>query len=108
VTGSITLGEGKEMAMPGDNTTVKVRDEGGWEGGREERRKHECRQETKGSQGPPLTYSHFVPPSLPPSLPPFSFQVSLIYPTVLSEGLRFAVREGGRTVAAGVVAKLTK
>jgi hypothetical protein len=47
-------------------------------------------------------------PSLPPSLPPFSFQVSLIYPTVLSEGLRFAVREGGRTVAAGVVAKLTK
>ncbi|EWM28458.1 translation elongation factor tu [Nannochloropsis gaditana] len=55
VTGSITLGEGKEMAMPGDNTTVKV---------------------------------------------------SLIYPTVLNEGLRFAVREGGRTVAAGVVAKM--
>lgn len=53
--GSITLPEGKEMAMPGDNTTVKV---------------------------------------------------DLIYPTVLNEGLRFAVREGGRTVAAGVVAKL--
>lgn len=34
--------------------------------------------------------------------------VNLIYPTVLSEGLRFAVREGGRTVAAGVVAKLVK
>ena len=33
-------------------------------------------------------------------------KVELIYPTVLSEGLRFAVREGGRTVAAGVVAKL--
>lgn len=27
---------------------------------------------------------------------------------VLNEGLRFAVREGGRTVAAGVVAKLLK
>jgi elongation factor Tu len=33
-------------------------------------------------------------------------KVSLIYPTVLAEGVRFAVREGGRTVAAGVVAKL--
>jgi hypothetical protein len=32
------LGEGKEMAMPGDNTTVKVREEGGWEGGREGRK----------------------------------------------------------------------
>ena len=35
-------------------------------------------------------------------------KVDLIYPTVLNEGLRFAVREGGRTVAAGVVAKLLK
>lgn len=53
---------------------------------------------------PRLMYSSS---SFPPSLSP-SLQVSLIYPTVLSEGLRFAVREGGRTVAAGVVAKLTK
>jgi elongation factor Tu len=33
-------------------------------------------------------------------------KVKLICPTVLSEGLRFAVREGGKTVAAGVVAKI--
>lgn len=57
VTGSVKLPEGKEMVMPGDNTTVSV---------------------------------------------------TLIHPTVLQEGLRFAMREGGRTVAAGVVAKITK
>lgn len=33
-----------------------------------------------------------------------TFTVDLIHPTVLEKGLRFAVREGGRTVAAGVVA----
>merc|ERR1719198_1502621 len=57
VTGSVKLPEGKEMVMPGDNTTVTV---------------------------------------------------TLIHPTVLQEGLRFAMREGGRTVAAGVVAKILK
>ena len=30
----------------------------------------------------------------------------LIAPVVMSEGLRFALREGGRTVGAGVVAKI--
>jgi len=34
--------------------------------------------------------------------------VSLIAPIAMSEGLRFAIREGGRTVGAGVVAKITK
>ena len=29
--------------------------------------------------------------------------VSLIYPVALNEGLRFAIREGGRTVGAGQV-----
>jgi elongation factor Tu len=33
-------------------------------------------------------------------------QVSLIAPIAMEEGLRFAIREGGRTVGAGVVAKI--
>ncbi|MEA2094655.1 MAG: elongation factor Tu, partial [Pseudomonadota bacterium] len=32
--------------------------------------------------------------------------VSLIAPIAMEEGLRFAVREGGRTVGAGVVTKI--
>jgi elongation factor Tu len=57
VTGVITLPEGKEMVMPGDNTNLKV---------------------------------------------------ELISPIAMDEGLRFAIREGGRTVGAGVVSKITK
>ena len=34
--------------------------------------------------------------------------VSLIHPIAMEEGLRFAIREGGRTVGAGVVAKILK
>ena len=34
--------------------------------------------------------------------------VSLINPVAMDEGLRFAIREGGRTVGAGVVAKIIK
>src|SRR6188508_3006990 len=34
--------------------------------------------------------------------------VSLIAPIAMDEGLRFAIREGGRTVGAGVVAKIVK
>ncbi|OUR67144.1 translation elongation factor Tu [Marinomonas sp. 42_23_T18] len=34
--------------------------------------------------------------------------VSLIHPIAMDEGLRFAIREGGRTVGAGVVAKILK
>jgi elongation factor Tu len=33
-------------------------------------------------------------------------QVKLIAPIAMEEGLRFAVREGGRTVGAGVVSKV--
>jgi len=55
VTGGVSLPEGTEMAMPGDN---------------------------------------------------ISLQVELISPIALTEGLRFAMREGGRTVGAGVVAKI--
>jgi elongation factor Tu len=57
VTGSITLPEGTEMVMPGDNVSITV---------------------------------------------------ELIAPIAMEEGLRFAVREGGRTVGAGVVAKIVK
>jgi elongation factor Tu len=57
VTGSITLNEGTEMVMPGDNTTMKV---------------------------------------------------ELQKPIAMDEGLRFAIREGGRTVASGRVTKILK
>src|SRR5216117_279993 len=57
VTGHITLPEGTEMIMPGDNTTMKV---------------------------------------------------ELIQPIAMDEGLRFAIREGGRTVASGRVTKILK
>jgi elongation factor Tu len=56
VTGVITLPEGTEMVMPGDNTDMSV---------------------------------------------------ELIQPIAMEEGLRFAIREGGRTVGAGRVVKIT-
>src|SRR5260221_14335402 len=34
--------------------------------------------------------------------------IELITPIAMDEGLRFAIREGGRTVGAGVVAKIVK
>ena len=57
VTGAVTLPEGTEMVMPGDNV---------------------------------------------------SMDVSLGAPIAMEEGLRFAIREGGRTVGAGVVTKISK
>src|SRR3546814_729873 len=57
VTGVVTLPEGTEMVMPGDNVTMSV---------------------------------------------------ELIAPIAMDEGLRFAIREGGRTVGAGVVASIKK
>jgi elongation factor Tu len=35
-----------------------------------------------------------------------TMQVELIAPIAMDEGLRFAIREGGRTVGAGVVASI--
>ena len=35
-----------------------------------------------------------------------TMEVKLIQPIALEEGLRFAIREGGRTVGAGVVVKI--
>jgi len=37
-----------------------------------------------------------------------SMEVKLIAPIAMSEGLRFAIREGGKTVGAGVVSKIVK
>jgi elongation factor Tu len=37
-----------------------------------------------------------------------SMQVNLIAPIAMDEGLRFAIREGGRTVGAGVVASIVE
>ena len=37
-----------------------------------------------------------------------TMKVNLIVPVAMDEGLRFAIREGGRTVGAGVVAKIIK
>jgi elongation factor Tu len=35
-------------------------------------------------------------------------KVSLITPVAMEDGMRFAIREGGRTVGAGVVSKIIK
>ena len=35
-----------------------------------------------------------------------TLEVSLITPVALEEGLRFAIREGGKTVGAGVITKI--
>ena len=37
-----------------------------------------------------------------------TMEVELIQPIAMDEGLRFAIREGGRTVGAGVVAKIVE
>jgi elongation factor Tu len=37
-----------------------------------------------------------------------NIDVELIAPIAMNEGLRFAIREGGRTVGAGVVSKITE
>jgi elongation factor Tu len=37
-----------------------------------------------------------------------SVEVKLISPIAMEEGLRFAIREGGRTVGAGVVASIVE
>jgi elongation factor Tu len=37
-----------------------------------------------------------------------SMEVNLIAPIAMDEGLRFAIREGGRTVGAGVVATIVE
>lgn len=43
-------------------------------------------------------------------MPGDSIKISakLIYPVAMEDGLKFAIREGGHTVGAGVVTKVTK
>ncbi|GAB1372083.1 hypothetical protein MASR1M45_21450 [Candidatus Kapaibacterium sp.] len=37
-----------------------------------------------------------------------AIEIELITPVAMEEGLRFAIREGGRTVGAGVVVKIVE
>ncbi|MBC7355647.1 MAG: translation elongation factor Tu, partial [Desulfomicrobiaceae bacterium] len=37
-----------------------------------------------------------------------TFHVQLINPVAMEKGLRFAIREGGRTVGAGVVSEIVE
>ncbi|MGB4058138.1 MAG: elongation factor Tu, partial [Alphaproteobacteria bacterium] len=37
-----------------------------------------------------------------------NMEVELLTPIAMNEGLRFAIREGGRTVGAGVVSKIVE
>ena len=37
-----------------------------------------------------------------------SFKVKLIQPVAMEDGMKFAIREGGKTVGAGVVTKINK
>ena len=37
-----------------------------------------------------------------------NMQVNLLQPVAIEEGLRFAIREGGRTVGAGVVTSINE
>ncbi|MCF8038485.1 MAG: elongation factor Tu, partial [Desulfohalobiaceae bacterium] len=37
-----------------------------------------------------------------------TFDVELIVPIAMEQGVRFAIREGGRTVGAGVVSEITE
>ena len=55
-----------------------------------------------------MTGSIELPPGVEMVMPGdnVSVTVNLIAPIAMTEGLRFAIREGGRTVGAGVVAKV--
>jgi elongation factor Tu len=35
-----------------------------------------------------------------------NLRIELMYPVALEEGMRFAIREGGRTVGAGVITRI--
>jgi elongation factor Tu len=38
----------------------------------------------------------------------YNIMKPLIYPIAIEEGMRFAIREGGKTIGAGVVSKILK
>jgi elongation factor Tu len=65
---------------------------------------------SSGSAARRVTRQTSAPPARPTQYSPagdnVSITVKLIAPIAMEEGLRFAIREGGRTVGAGVVAKI--
>ena len=118
VTGVITLPEGTEMVMPGDNTEMTVEliqpiamEEGlGFairEGGREKPFFSNYRPQFY-FRTTDVTGTVELPEGTEMVMPGdnIAMVVNLIAPIAMDEGLRFAIREGGRTVGAGVVAKI--
>lgn len=55
-----------------------------------------------------VTGTIVLPPEIEMVMPGdnIKMKVNLLYPIAMEEGLRFAIREGGRTVGAGVVTKV--
>ena len=91
VTASVTL-NGREMVMPGDNAEVRHMP------------MPSLAIHTLSSLillAPPTST-----PSSHPSPPSAQVTCELIHPMPIEEGLRFAFREGGKTVGAGVVSKV--
>jgi translation elongation factor EF-Tu-like GTPase len=119
-TGMVKLPEGTEMVMPGDNITMEVEliapiamDEGLRfairEGGRHTPFFANYRPQFY-FRTTDVTGMVKLPEGTEMVMPGdnISMEVELIAPIAMDEGLRFAIREGGRTVGAGVVAKIIK
>nr|WP_264054263.1 elongation factor Tu [Mycolicibacterium crocinum] len=98
VTGVVTLPEGTEMVMPGDNTDISVK----------------LIQPVYRPQfyfrTTDVTGVVTLPEGTEMVMPGDNTDISvkLIQPVAMDEGLRFAIREGGRTVGAGRVTKIIK
>jgi elongation factor Tu len=62
------------------------------------------------TSGPPTSPAPALPEGVEMVMPGDNVKmvVALINPIAMEEGLRFAIREGGRTVGAGVVSKIIK
>ena len=118
VTGAISLPEGTEMVMPGDNIQMTVKlicpiamEEGLRfairEGGRHTPFFNNYRPQFY-FRTTDVTGAITLPEGVEMVMPGDNIQmtVKLINPIAMEEGLRFAIREGGRTVGAGVVAKI--
>nr|WP_101701281.1 hypothetical protein [Citrobacter sp. L55] len=112
VTGTIELPEGVEMVMPGDNIKMVVTlihpiamDDG--EGGRHTPFFKGYRPQFY-FRTTDVTGTIELPEGVEMVMPGDNIKmvVTLIHPIAMDDGLRFAIREGGRTVGAGVVAKV--
>ena len=118
VTGSIKLPEGVEMVMPGDHITMEcdlitpiAMDEGLRfairEGGRHTPFFSGYRPQFY-FRTTDVTGSIKLPEGVEMVMPGdhITMECDLITPIAMDEGLRFAIREGGRTVASGVVSQI--